>query len=689
MVSNFKKTHILHGGDYNPDQWLKTPDIWDEDIRLMKVAKWNTVTLGVFSWANLEPEEGKYTFDWLDTIMDKLHANDIKVILATPSAGLPQWLMNTYTEVMIVQQDRIRQLPGKRGKHCNTSPIFREKTNLINSKLAERYSEHPALIMWHVSNEFFCDCHCELCQKEFREWLKRKYVTLDNLNQTWWTSFWSHTFTDWSQIQSPNPNGEDMIHGLNLDWKRFSTFQLVDYIKNEISPLREFTPNIPITTNFMNTTSDIIKVDSKFNHWEIAKVLDFISIDVYPNWHGKREDWKLACEESFTFDICRPMKKGKPFYLMETTPSITNWMPINKLKRPGMHKLSSLLPVAHGSDSLLYFQWRKSRGGFEKFHGAVLDHSGYENNRVFKEVAELGDILSKIDEITNSTVKAEVALIFDYENAWALEDAAGPRENKAYQETCMEHYRQFWGKGISVDVINMEYDFSEYKLIIAPMLYMVKPGVTERMEKFVSEGGTLVATYWSGIVDENDLCFLGGFPGPLRKLLGIWSEEIDTLYDEDSNGIVLQKGNEVGLEGEYVSGFICDLIHSETAEILATYKSDFYEGRPALTVNKFGQGKAYYIASRNEDRFLRDFYILLAKGAGIKKVIDSDLPTGVMIQNRIGKNFEYLFVLNFTKDKKTVNLGNEEFINMQDGKKVTSEITLNMYDVTLLKRKRS
>lgn len=678
---NPKFPHFLHGGDYNPDQWKHTPEVWDEDMRLMKLAHCNVMSVGIFSWASLEPEEGKFEFGWLDTIMDKLVENGVYAILATPSGARPAWLAAKYPEVLRVLPNRMRILFGGRHNHCYTSPVYREKTRLINQKLAERYKDHPALLAWHVSNEYGGECHCELCQQAFREWLKKKYDNdLDKLNRAWWTGFWSHTYTDWDQIQSPAPHGEGSIHGLNLDWKRFVTHQTIEFMKNEIAPLREITPNVPVTTNFMGTYTGL-------NYWKFAPELDVISWDNYPRWHGEEPDWELAYKVAFVHDINRSLKGGKPFMLMESTPSMTNWMQVAKLKRPGMHLLSSIQAVAHGSDTVQYFQWRKSRGCVEKFHGAVVDHCGHENTRVFRDVAEVGKVLEKLDPIVGTTVRPEVAIIYDWENRWAIDDAQGPRrEKKDYLLTCQSHYRPFWENGVPVDVIDMDCDFSGYKLLIAPMLYMVRPGVAERIEKFVEEGGTFVTTYWSGIVDENDLCFLGGFPGPLRKVTGIWSEEIDALYDHDVNHVVLKDDNPLGLKGEYEARELCDLIHAESAEVLATYKSDFYAGRPALTVNSFGKGKAYYIAFRNNGDFLTDFYGALIKELNLKRAVDTELPQGVTAQMRTDGERVFVFILNFVPEERQVDLKDMRFRDMLTGKDVTGCISLPPYGVKILER---
>lgn len=675
-----KCKHFLHGGDYNPDQWMGTPEVWDEDMRLMKLSNCNAMSVGIFSWSSLEPTEGQFEFGWLDTIMDKLAENNAFAILATPSGARPAWMSEKYPEVLRVQANRVRNLHGLRHNHCFSSPIYREKTLVINQKLAERYKDHPALLLWHISNEFGGDCHCELCQKEFTNWLKKKYDNnLDNLNNAWWTGFWSHRFTAWSQIESPAPHGESAVHAHNLDWKRFVTDQTINFYKNEIIPLRELTPNIPITTNLMGTYPGL-------DYWKFAQELDVVSWDNYPSWHNNgMKTWELASNISFVHDINRSLKGGKPFMLMESTPSLVNWQPVNKLKRPGMHLLSSLQAVAHGSDTVQYFQWRKSRGASEKLHGAVVDHCGHEHTRVFGDVTEVGEALSKLDKVIGSTVRPDVAIIYDWENLWAIDDAQALRhDKKEYLKTCETHYRSFWKSGVPVDVINMDCDFTGYKLLIAPMLYMIRPGVAERIEEFVKGGGTFVTTYWTGLVDENDLCYLGGFPGPLRKVTGVWSEEIDTLYDSDVNGLKFNENNALGMKGNYEIKTFCELIHEETAVVLATYTQDFYAGMPALTVNHFGNGKSYYMAARAESRFLDDFYFKLTDNLNLKRALEVELPEGVTAQLRSDGINKFVFVMNFSEAEKEIPTGKVNFTDLLTGGKITKNIVLKPYEIKVL-----
>lgn len=673
---NPKFPFLLHGGDYNPDQWPS--EVWEQDMRLMRLAHCNAMSVGIFAWSRLEPKEGQFDFDWLDRVMDLIAENNGLTVLATPSGARPQWLAEKYPEVLRVRPDRGRNLYGVRHNHCQSSPVYREKTQLVNAKLAERYQVHPALGIWHLSNEYNGECHCELCRENFRQWLKTKYSSLEALNQAWWTSFWSHTYTDWSQIDPPSPIGERSVHGLNLDWKRFITDHTIDFMLNEIGPLREFTPDVPITTNFMGTFPGL-------NYWKFAKHLDVIAWDSYPTWH-RGDDVALASDIAFVHDINRSLKGGQPFMLMESVPSTTNWMPAAKRKRPGMHALSSLQAVAHGSDTVQYFQWRKSRGSAEKFHGAVVDHVGHENTRVFRDVADVGVKLEALRHIVGTTVRPDVAIIYDWENAWAMNDAQGPRRgDKGYLDACKNHYRAFWQRGIPVDIIDMDQDLSRYKLVIAPMLYMLRPGVDARIAEFVQNGGTFVTTYWSGIVDENDLVFLGGWPGgQLRQVLGIWAEEIDALYENDRNAIVMSAGNALHLSGEYESRDYCDLIHAESAKVLAVYASEFYAGRPALTVKSTGQGRAYYIATNPDHTFLSDFYDALDSQLKLLHALGAKLPYGINAQVRSDGQIQNIFLMNFNAHPETVDVGERDYVDHLTGETVSGRIRMPGYDVKVL-----
>lgn len=624
----FEMSELCYGGDYNPEQWIGYDGIWDEDIRLMKKAHINCVSLGIFSWSAIERDEGIFDFSWLDTIIDKLYSNGIYVILATPSGARPPWLAQKYPEVLRVREDRIRRLYGRRHNHCLSSPIYREKTAIIDSKLSERYGKHPAVIMWHIGNEFSGECHCEICRAKFREWLKVKYHnSIDELNHEWWGAFWSHIYTDWSQIDSPSAIGENGVHAQWLDWRRFVTDTTIDFFENEVSAVRKYS-DLPVTTNFMET--------EELNYYKFAEHVDIVSWDSYPRWHNSHEKLSdTALWNSFFHDMFRSMKK-KPFILMESTPSLVNWHDTNKLKAPGVNRLASLQTAAHGADAVMYFQMRKSRGGSEKFHGAVIDHNGSENTRVFSEVEETGKMLSLLAEIKGTGFISDAAVIYDFENSWAIDNLCGLKKERDYRETCIEHYSVFRRMGLNVDIIGSGADIYGYKVICAPMLYMLSLDNAEKVRKYVKNGGTFIATYLTSYVNENDLCHLGGFPGNLKDVFGIWNEEIDSIYD---NNAIL-----VG-EREYVVKDFCERIHPDKdTEVMGVYKSDFYAGEPAITRHSFGNGTAYYIAARTDKDFLEDLYKKIASDLKIEP-LSENLDDDVLMTQRGSKTF----LMNFSE----------------------------------------
>lgn len=653
MSKLFPALNFLHGADYNPDQWLHQPDIFEQDIAMMKETKCNVMSVGIFSWSKLEPEEGHYQFAWLDHVLDTLYANGIYVFLATPSGARPAWVSEKYPEVLRTNKDLTKNLHGERHNHCYSSPAYYRLTGNINEQLAKRYAKHPGVLAWHISNEYGGECHCDICQQAFRDWLKNKYQTLENLNQRWWSSFWSHEYSGWSQIHSPGPLGEQSVHALNIDWRRFVTEQVALFCRHEVQAVKPFNPALPATTNFHGVFED-------YDYWRLSQEVDFISWDSYPEWHQTRDQQALASYTAFTFDLMRSLKPGLPFLLMESTPGTTSWQGVSKLKKPGMHQLSALQAVAHGSDSVQYFQWRKSRGSIEKFHGAVVDHVGHINTRVGQDVKRVGLALEKLAGAAGADYPAEVAIVYDWDNRWAVNDSAGPRNcGIKFEETVHQHYQALWQQNIPVDIVSEQSDISGYRVLIAPMLYMVNAAFADRVNEFVAAGGVFISTYWSGIVNEDDLCYTNGFPGPLREVLGIWSEEIDSLYDGETNHIQITTSGWQQSARQYQCRELCDLIHAQTAEVLGVYQEDFYQGRPALTCNQYGQGQAYYLAARTAGDFLNDFYQMIIDKHGVRACTSMQLPQGVVATTRRTDGNEYLFVQNYSDQAVMLELAEE------------------------------
>jgi len=670
---------ILHGADYNPDQWLDRPDILKKDIELMKEACINTATIGMFSWDKIEPEEGRFEFGWLDSIMDTLYENGIKVILATPSAARPAWMSKKYPEVLRTNERGEKMRHGGRHNHCFSSPIYRKKVTIINKKIAERYKNHPALLMWHISNEYGGECHCEYCQENFRSWLKKEYGTLENLNASWWTTFWAHTYTSWDQIESPSPLGEHEVHGMNLDWRRFVTDQTIDFYEHEIKDIRKLTPNIPITTNFMADTMDLIPFQG-LDYYKFAKHVDVVSWDCYPAWHN---DWEttadLASKVGFIDDLYRSLKQ-QPFLLMESTPSMVNWHPVNKAKRPGMHMVSSMQHIAHGSDSNLYFQWRKSRGSSEKFHGAVVDHDNNNQNRVFQDVKKVGKSLEKINKVTGSSKKSRVGIIYDWDSNWAINDSQGfSQETKQYPQTLQNHYRFFWNNDIPVDIISPKADLSQYDLIVAPMLYLVDESSLDKFSTYVANGGNLVMSYISGVVNEHDLTYMNGWPQQLQEIFGINSVETDVYYPKDRNRILIDgKSFEVK---DYA-----ELFDVKSAHVIGTYDEDFYAGQAAITENNFGKGKGYFIGARTNQEFLDYFYSYICKKLQICNDFVIKGNDNVSVQSRKLSNKEVFFIMNFSESNQKI-LVSSETVDLLSGKHVNVEINMFPYEVKVLEKR--
>ena len=664
---------LLYGGDYNPEQWLKQKDtIWKEDMEYARAAGINTLSVGIFAWSYLEPEEGRYDFGWMDEVMDRLHQNGIKAVLATPSGARPPWMAEKYPEVLRVNHLRQKMLYGGRHNHCLTSPVYREKVAQINEKLAERYGKHPALGMWHVSNEYGGECHCPLCQQAFRQWLRERYGTIDALNDAWWNAFWSHRYTSFEQIESPtDPDclGECENHGLKLSWKRFVSHQHCNFYTHEIEPLRRITPDIPCTTNLMSVYPVI-------DYFALGKLLDCSSWDNYPAWTDTDKDADVCAVTAFRHDLMRGVCGRKPFLMMESSPSVVNWQPVNTLRRPGTVMLQGLQAVAHGSDSVQYFQFRKGRGGPEKFHGALIDHARRPDTRVFQEACAVGEALGKLGAVAGSAPENRIALLYDWENRWALEDAKFGLADKGYEKTVLAHHTALMNAGFGVDVVDETCSLDGYRLLAAPMCYLLRKGFAEKVKAFVASGGTFVLTYVSGYVDENDLCFTGGFPGPFAEVAGVWAEEVDALPEGRTN-VFTYEGR------EYECRDFCELLHPQTAEALAVYRDDFYSGMPAVTRNAYGKGVCYDLAARTGVDFLTDFYRSVAAALGLQPILTA-IPAGMGATMRVGENGrEYRFVMNYLPRENRVTLpeGQKDLLT---GRIVGGNVTLPPRGVLVL-----
>jgi beta-galactosidase len=616
---------VAYGGDYNPEQWPR--EVWAEDVRLMKEAGVNLVTLAVFSWSRLETADGVYDFGWLDEIMDLLHANGIGVDLATPDAVPPAWLIAQYPDILPVLADGSTFGFGSRQHFDVSHPAYREKSLAMAEKMGERYAGHPALCMWHVNNEYGPVSYGPHADRAFREWLQKKYSTMEDLNSAWSTDVWGQVFSDWSQVSAPAQPRTWSNPSRRLDFHRFTSDSMLAHYKAERDILRRHTPDLPIVTNFM-------RFYKNNDYWAWAAEEDAAALDIYPD--PREEDAHVAA--ALNFDLMRSLRKGQPWLVMEqATAAVSQWS-VNVSKLPGKMRLGSYQAIAQGADSILFFQWRQARGGTERFHSGMVNHAG-PNTRVFREVCELGQELKGLGGITGTRSSAKAALVFDWDCWWALELGNSPRSDLNYPQEVLRLYRPFFDANIPVDFVDTKTDLGQYSLVVLPATYLLSDDAAQRIEEYVSGGGRLVASYLSGIVDPDNTIRLGGYPGALRKVLGAWSEEMHPLAGE-GEAVKLSMADGGTASAEYWT----EHLHTTTADVLASYASGRLEGSPAVTRNSFGGGTAVYLSARVDSTFLAELLGDEHAAAGIRPELDA--PPGVQVRRRTGNGRSYLLVLN-------------------------------------------
>ncbi len=663
---------VLYGGDYNPEQWPE--EVWAEDMRLMKEAHINIVTLNVFSWASLQPDEDTYNFEKLDRIMEYVRENGLKVCLATSTGAHPAWMARKHPDILRTDMNGIKRKFGGRHNSCPNSLTYRKYAPRLAAELAKRYKDYDNIVAWHISNEFGGECYCENCERAFREWLKKEYGTIEAMNKSFNTDFWGHTFYDWDDVVLPDNRTEHfnafgidrtMFQGISLDYRRFNSDSILECYELEYDAIKNITPDIPITTNLMGFYKPL-----DYQKW--AQQMDFISWDSYP-----APDDEPAVV-AMNHDLMRGIHDQDSFVLMEQTPSVTNWQPYNRLKRPGEMRLLSYQAAAHGADAIQFFQIRRTVGACEKYHGAVIDHAGRNDTRVFREVKELGAELEKLgDTFLEGRTPSEVAILFDWDNWWAVEYSAGPSVRMKYMDAVKDYYIAAFEQNVPVDIIGVEDDLSRYKVVIAPLLYMTKTGYDEKIRSYVRNGGTFITTYFSGIVNEHDLVIPGGYPGNLRDILGIWVEEQDALPENESNRFFYENA-------EYPAEMLCDIMHLEGAESVSLYEEDFYRGTPVITKNQFGEGTAWYIGTRSDRRFYHKLLTDIFRETGVESVMQT--PDGVEAAERDNENGKFIFLLNHTNEEKDILMG-DNYTEMITGRgiKTGESIRMNSKDVAILK----
>lgn len=588
-----QQERIWYGGDYNPDQWPE--EVWDDDVRLMKKAGVNLVSVGIFSWAKIETSEGVYDFDWLDRIIDKLGEAGVAVDLASATASPPMWLTQAHPEVLWKDYRGDVCQPGARQHWRPTSPVFREYALKLCRAMAEHYKGNPYVVAWHVSNEYGCHNrfdYSEDAEHAFQQWCEERYGTIDAVNDAWGTAFWAQRMNDFSEIVPPRfiGDGNFMNPGKLLDFKRFSSDALKAFYIAERDTLAEITPDLPLTTNFMVSASGSVL---DYDDW--GDEVDFVSNDHYfiP---GEAHLDELAFSASLVDGIARK----DPWFLMEHSTSAVNWREINYRKEPGQLVRDSLAHVAMGADAVCYFQWRQSKAGAEKFHSAMVPHAG-EDSAVFRDVCELGADLNKLSDegiLGSRLAKSRVAVVFDYESEWATEHTATPTQHVHHVDEPLAWFRALADQGVTADVVPVRGAWDDYEMVVLPSVYLLSEETTRRVRDYVVGGGRLVVTYYTGISDEKDHVWLGGYPGSIRDVVGVRVEEFMPMGD-DFTGVP----DRLELSNGAVAHDIADVIGSVdgTATVLETFKDDPWtgmDGAPAIVAHTFGEGRSVYVGAR-------------------------------------------------------------------------------------------
>lgn len=566
----------------------------------------NMVSVGIFSWSRLEPAEGKFDFAWLDKVLDLLHQGGVQADLATATASPPPWLSHRHPEMLPVLADGVKLWPGARQHYCPSSPVYRSAARRLVEAMADHYAKHPALAMWHVGNEFGCHvpaCYCDVSAAAFRDWLRRRHGTVEKLNEGWGTDFWSQRYSSWDEVLPPRRTPTWPNPSQQLDFMRFSSDELLACYESEHEVLKRVTPDVPVTTNFMGFFKPL-------DYWKWAAREDVVSHDSYPD----PSDPHSAMRAAMAGDLMRSLRGGQPWILMEQTTSRVNWREVNVPKAPGQMRLWSMQAVAHGADGVMFFQWRQSRAGAEKFHSAMVGHGPVERSPVWRDVVRLGRELANLEPLAGARGNAAVAILLDWESWWALELPSKPSNRVRQMEQLESYYEALWEANVAVDFARPGADLSAYRLVIAPALYMVGDEAASGLAEFVEAGGILVMSFFSGIVDPNDHIRLGGYPAPFRQVLGL---EVVDFHPPAGDGIWV---DDVELHG---------------AEVVAS---------PAITKHRFGKGTSFYVGTEPDAKTMARILEMAREAAGVEPV--AEVPHGVEAARRSARGKSFLFLLN-------------------------------------------
>lgn len=663
------------GVDYYPEHWEE--ERWQTDALLMAEAGMNVVRLAEFAWSKMEPRDGVFDFDWLDRAIEILGRRGIRVILGTPTASPPPWLIQEHPGMFRVREDGRRLTYGNRREYCPNHPQYQEYSQRIVTKMAEHYADHPSVIGWQIDNEFGDRCYCPVCMLAFQNWLAQRYGTLDELNRRWGTVFWSHIYNDWKEIPVPMTTGGSPNPGLALDFYRFSSSSYVAFQKQQIDILREKCPNHFITHNFMGFGYD------RLNYFDLAESLDLVSWDNYP-----RTQWNMLAEANLSYlalghDTMRGLK-GKNFWMMEQQAGSGGWEYVSVAPRPGELRLWAYQAIAHGADGMVFFRWRTARFGTEQYWHGLLDHDGTAGRR-YNEIKKMGEEIRKVGtQILGSALKPKVAMLLSYDSRFAFQVQAN-NPQFSYRDYFYAFYRSFYKRNILVDVVHASSNLDGYRLVIAPALHVLPEGVAEHLKNYVAKGGVLVITMRSGVKDGYNMVVNSRLPGPLAGISGVTVEEYDSLGAEMVNAIEFTMPDLIKTTRIPVHTW-CDVLKPSTADVVARYTQDYYAGRAAITRNKFGKGWVVYVGTVGDEPLYDALEGWLEGLAGIKPVLDA--PEGVEVTERWQGERRLLFLINYTQKDQEITLDGS-YTDLLINSKLVGKVRVAPLEVRILSKDKS
>jgi beta-galactosidase len=658
------------GVDYYPEHWPQ--ERWATDARLMQEAGINVVRLAEFAWSYLEPRPGYFDFAWLDKALDILYAHGIQAILGTPTASPPPWVMAMYPDAYRVSQEGMRLTYGNRREYCPTHPGYRERSRIITRAMAEHYANHPAVIGWQTDNEFSGHCFCPICRGEFQSWLRQKYGSLEALNAAWGTAFWSHVYTEWSQIPLPLKTGGVPNPGLDLDYRRFMSDAYVRFQQEQVDILRQLCPRHFVTHNFMGFGFDQI------NYFDLARPLDFVAWDNYPRGFWDMQAHVAPSPIALSCDTMRGLKHQN-VWVMEQQAGPSGWETVGVTPRPGELRLWAYQAIAHGADAIIFFRWRTARFGTEQYWHGILDHHGQPGRR-YAEIKAIGAELKRVgEEILGTENRAQVAMLLSYDTRFAFHIQPNHADFR-YPELFGSYYAALHRRNIAVDIVPPTADLSPYRLVLAPALYVLGRDAAANLRRYVENGGVLLVTARSGVKDEANAVVNMPLPGLLAEVCGVQVDEYNVLPGDVNVPLEWP-----GLGADAGTGHArlwCDVLSPTTAETVARYGGEYHAGRPAITRNRFGQGQAVYVGTLG-DGALHDAVIGWLVGVtSVAPVLTT--PAGVEAVARWKGDRRLLFLLNHADQAHAVDLPGP-MAELLTGQVVGPQITLPAKGVMLLR----